>query len=172
MVKPVPHAPEKLWIFNRGHALHEFIQKPLGKSEQEIFIRTEFNGFNVIGFIDAIHENILYELKTTANIPVEPQTHHTLQVQGYYSMLSPEKQASISKILIVYISLKDIKTFEVPKRNVLPFLEAKAAVLAHALSKKLPPARQLGWWCDFCDHKDLCFATGTQPTKQQTLKLI
>ena len=169
MTEEVVHSPEKLWIFNRGHAIHEFMQKPLGSHEKEIFKRTEFPSFNIIGFIDAIHGGILYEFKTTKELPVQPQTHHILQAQGYYSMLSPEEQAGVEKILIVYVSMTDIKTFEVPKRNVIPYLESRAAVLANALATKLPPPAERGWLCSFCDFKDLCGKVGERVPAQKKL---
>ena len=149
---------EKLWIFSRGHAIHEFITQTLeDKKEKEIFVKTEFPQFDVIGFVDAIHHDTVYEFKTTNTIPESPQTHHTLQVQGYYSMLTPEQQAKIEKIKIIYLSLQKIKVFEVPKRNILPYLEARAAILTNALRKKMPPQREVGWQCKYCDFYSICF---------------
>jgi len=71
-------------------------------------------------------------------------------------MLAPEEQAKIEKILIVYVSLKDIKTFEVPKRDVLHFLESRGAILASALSTKTPPHLTRSWLCRFCEFKSKC----------------
>jgi CRISPR/Cas system-associated exonuclease Cas4 (RecB family) len=149
-------SPEKLWIFERGHAIHNHIQAPLEDGEKEIFKKVKFPLFNVIGFIDAVHDGVLYEFKTTSNIPVQPQSHHILQAQGYFSMLDPEEQEKISKILIVYASLKAIKTFEIPKRNVLAYLESRGAILANALSTHKAPPETAGWLCKFCDFKDKC----------------
>ena len=162
--------PKKLWIFERGHAIHEHLQKPLEDHEKEVFKKVEFPLFNAIGFIDAIYENVLYEFKTTADIPVQPQSHHILQAQGYYSMLSPEEQAKIEKILIVYVSLKDIKTFEIPKRNVLTYLESRGAVLANALSTKTPPSPTDSWLCRFCEFKDKCEKAGKVASGQKKLE--
>ena len=162
--------PAKLWIFERGHAIHEHLQKPLEKHEKEVFKKVKFPLFNLIGFIDAIHEGVLYEFKTTSDLPVQPQAHHQLQVQGYFSMLSPEEQEKIDKILIVYVSLKDIKTFEIPKRNVLAFLESKGAVLARALETKTPPMLTKSWLCRYCDFKDKCDKLGEKPVGQRTLE--
>jgi len=162
--------PEKLWIFERGHAIHEHLQKPLERHEKEIFKKVEFPLFNVIGFIDAIHDGILYEFKTTADIPVQPQSHHVLQAQGYYSMLAPEEQERIKKILIVYISLKAIKTYEVPKRDVLAYLESRGAILAQALKTNTPPFHTEGWLCSFCDFKDKCENVGKPNREQKKLE--
>lgn len=172
LVEDVVHSPEKLWIFKRGHAIHEFLQAPLQNDEKEIFVKIEFPKFNIIGFIDAISERILYEFKTTANIPVEPQNHHILQAQGYYSMLSPDEQAKIDKILIIYVSLKDIKTFEIPKRNILSFLESRAAILTNSLDTKIPPAAEKGWLCRFCDFKDLCETQSKSDGSQRQLMFL
>ncbi|MBI4096022.1 MAG: Dna2/Cas4 domain-containing protein [DPANN group archaeon] len=149
---------EKLWIFSRGHAIHEFITRTLeDKKEKEIFIRSEFQQFDVIGFIDAMHLDTIYEFKTTGTIPETPQTHHVLQVQGYYSMLPEEKKKVITKIKIVYLSLQKIKSFDVPKRDILPFLESRAAQLTLALRYKVPPEREVGWQCKYCEFYDMCF---------------
>lgn len=168
MVEEVVHSPEKLWIFERGHAIHNHIQKQMAKDEQEIFVKAEFPLFNVIGFIDGLQDGVLYEFKTTADIPVEPQTHHVLQAQGYYSMLSPEQQAKIDKILIVYISLKEIKTFEVPKRNILSYLESKGVILAKALETGISPNPTESWLCKYCDFKDKC-EKASKPEKPKSI---
>lgn len=156
LVEEVVYTPEKLWILERGHAIHEYLQKGLATDEKEVFKKLSFPLFNVIGFIDAIHDGILYEFKTTADIPLEPQTHHILQVQGYYSMLSPEEQKKVNKILIVYVSLKDIKTFEVPRRDITPYLESQGVRLVSALSKNIPPIPSRGWMCQICEFRELC----------------
>ena len=148
---------DKLWTFSRGHAIHEFITRTLPDSEKEIFVKTEFQSFDVIGFIDAMSEDTVYEFKTTTNIPDEPQSHHALQAQGYFSMLTPEQQAKINKIKVIYLNLQKIKTFEVPKRSIMPMLEARAAQLTQALSKKVPPKREIGWICKYCEFYDFCF---------------
>ena len=42
---------EKLWIFSRGHALHEFVTQTLApKTEKEIFVTKKFNNFDIIFF--------------------------------------------------------------------------------------------------------------------------
>jgi len=148
---------EKLWTFSRGHAIHEFITRTLPKTEKEIFIKKEFQSFDVIGFIDAMSEDTVYEFKTTNNIPDAPQSHHALQAQGYFSMLAPEQQAKINKIKVIYLSLQKIKSFEVPRRDILPMLEARAAQLTLSLSKKTPPKREVGWICKYCEFYDFCF---------------
>src|SRR3989344_5429082 len=149
---------DKLWTFSRGHAIHEFITRTLeDKKEKEIFVKKEFPSFDVIGFIDAMYEDTLYEFKTTTSIPTEPQSHHVLQAQGYFSMISPEQQAKINKIKVIYLSLQKIKVFDVPKRDIMPLLEGKAAILTNALAKKVPPKREVGWICKYCEAYDFCF---------------
>lgn len=147
---------EKLWIFSRGHAMHTFVTKTLEKGEKEVFVKKEFPHFDIIGFIDAIHRGAIYEFKTTANIPDEPQKHHILQAQAYYSLLDPLKQPTIKKIIIVYLSMQKIKHFEVVPRNILPWLQARAAELVQALQTKTPPQAELTWLCKYCDFKDKC----------------
>jgi len=148
---------EKLWTFSRGTAMHNFVTQTLTKPEKEIFVKKEFASFDVIGFVDAIHDNVIYEFKTTTNIPDEPQTHHVLQAQGYYSMLSPELQKQITKIVVVYLSMQKIKHFEVPKRDITTFLESRAAQLTHSLKAKIPPQREIGWLCKYCEFENVCY---------------
>ena len=100
---------KKHWVFNRGHAIHEYITRTLSDQQKEIFIRKEFPNFELIGFIDALKGDTLYEFKTTSNIPSEPQHHHILQAQAYYSMLSPEQRAKVKKIQIVYLWIRCCK---------------------------------------------------------------
>lgn len=147
---------EKLWIFSRGHAIHEFVTKTLEDGEKEVFVKKEFPHFDVIGFIDALRGDTIYEFKTTANIPEAPQKHHVLQGQAYYSILDPLKQSAIKKIIIVYLSMKKIKHFETVPRNILHWLESRAAILTHALRTKTPPPAEMSWLCRYCDFADKC----------------
>ena len=149
---------EKLWIFSRGHAIHQFITTTLkDKEEKEIFVKKEFAKFDVIGFVDAIHDGIIYEFKTTANIPDAPQTAHTLQAQAYFSMLPEPTKSNIKSIKIVYLSLQNVKTFEVSKRDITPFLEARATQLMLALQNKNAPEKEVSWLCKYCDFYEKCF---------------
>jgi CRISPR/Cas system-associated exonuclease Cas4 (RecB family) len=148
---------DKLWIFSRGTAMHNFVTHTLGEKEKEIFVKKEFPAFNVIGFIDAMHDGTIYEFKTTSNIPEEPQHHHALQAQGYFSMLSEEEQKQIAKILVVYLSMQKIKTYEIPKRDITGYLESRAALLTNALNKKIPPTKEISWLCKYCEFNDFCF---------------
>lgn len=157
ITEEVVHSMEKLWIFSRGHAIHDYVTKTLDEKEKEIFVKKEFPSFNVIGFVDAVHDDIIYEFKTTTNIPETPQKHHALQGQGYFSILSPERQRQIKKIIVVYLSMQKIKTFEVPKRDIIGFLESRAAQLTLALKDKVPPEKETSWLCKYCDFYDICF---------------
>lgn len=148
---------EKLWTFSRGSAMHNFVTQTLSKPEKEIFVKKVFPQFDVIGFVDALHDNVIYEFKTTTNIPDEPQTHHVLQAQGYFSMLPEERQKEIAKIIVVYLSMQKIKHFEVPKRNITSFLESRAAQLTQAVKTKIPPHREIGWLCRYCEFESICF---------------
>jgi len=152
---------EKLWVFSRGHAIHHFITTTLTDKEKEIFVKKEFPKFDVIGFVDAIHDDIIYEFKTTANIPDAPQTAHTLQAQAYYSMLPEPTKSAIKAIKIVYLSLQAVKTFEVPKRDITAFLEARAAQLTQALNTKTAPEKEISWLCKYCDFYEKCFGKKT-----------
>ncbi len=158
MVEEVIHSLDKFWIFSRGHAIHDFIQADMPKEDVEVFKQVNFALFDLIGFIDAVHEGVLYEFKTTANLPEMPQEHHILQSQAYFSMLSPEEQAKIDKISIIYFSLSNIKHFEIPKRIITPFLEANGTILAQALKTGEPPMKTKSWLCKFCEFKEQCEA--------------
>lgn len=150
------HSLDKLWIFSRGHAIHNFFQKDMPEEDVEIFKEKTFGVFDLIGFIDAVHKGTLYEFKTTANLPETPQEHHILQAQAYFSILSTEEQEKIKKIIITYFSLSGIKYFEIPKRELSPFLEAHGTILAQALISKIPPKKQESWLCSHCEFKELC----------------
>ena len=162
LTEEVPIALEKLWIFSRGHAIHNFFQKSMKPENIEIFKKKEFSLFEVIGYVDAIEDGVLYEFKTTANIPQMPQEHHVLQAQAYFSLLSPEEQEKITKLQIIYFSLNSIATFNIPKRNLLPLLEAKGTLLAQALKTGKAPKKQDTWLCDLCEYKEFCI--GEKPT--------
>jgi len=149
---------DKLWTFSRGSAMHNFITQTLNEKEKEIFVKKEFPQFDIIGFVDAMHDKVIYEFKTTTNIPDEPQTHHVLQAQGYFSMLSEEEQKEIAKITIVYLSMQKIKPFEIPKRDITSYLESRAAQLTQSLRTKIPPHREVGWLCKYCEFENLCYS--------------
>lgn len=163
--EPVAHPLDKLWIFTRGTAIHEFVQKNIPKEDSEIFKELKFASFDVIGFVDAVHDGALYEFKTTANIPEEPQEAHVLQAQAYYSMLSKDQQKKVKNILIIYFSMHKIKVFEVAPRDVCSYLEARGAILVKALKSSVAPKREESWLCDYCDHKDICHGH-KEPTHQ------
>jgi CRISPR/Cas system-associated exonuclease Cas4 (RecB family) len=149
---------DKLWVFSRGHALHEFVTQTLApKTEKEIFVTKKFNNFDIIGFIDAMYNNVIYEFKTTTNIPDTPQSHHTLQVQGYYSLLDENLQKEIENIKIVYMNLSKVKAYEVQQRDITAFMESRAAFLVQSLKMKTPPRREITWLCKYCEFHDTCF---------------
>jgi CRISPR/Cas system-associated exonuclease Cas4 (RecB family) len=156
LTEPPVHSLEKLWIFSRGHAIHNFFQKDMPKEDVEVFKEKNFAFFDLIGFVDAVHDGVLYEFKTTANLPETPQEHHILQAQAYFSMFSPGEQEKINKIIIVYFSLSAIKHFEIPKRNVASFLEGHGTILAQALKSMSPPKKEESWLCNHCEFKELC----------------
>ncbi|MEM2874324.1 MAG: Dna2/Cas4 domain-containing protein [Candidatus Nanoarchaeia archaeon] len=148
---------EKLWVFSRGHAIHHFVTRTLKDEEKELFVKKEFPQFDVIGFVDAVHDGVVYEFKTTASIPDVPQTAHVLQAQAYFSMLPEPIKSTIKAIKIVYLSMHKIKAFDVPLRDITPFLEARGTQLMLALKKKLPPEKEVSWLCKYCDFYETCF---------------
>lgn len=157
LTEEVAHTLDKMWIFNRGTAIHEFVQKDMPQEDIEIFMERKFGTFSVIGFVDAIHKGGLYEFKTTANIPQTPQDAHIMQAQAYYSMLDEEQKAKVKKIVIMYFSMHKIKTFEIPLRNVLPHLEARGTILTNAIKTGQQPKREESYLCNYCDFKDICY---------------
>lgn len=156
ITEEVPIELEKLWVFSRGHAIHNFFQKDIPKEETEVFIEKSFSFFKIIGYIDAITEETLYEFKTINNIPQIPSDSHILQAQAYYSLLDEEKKSKIKNIKLIYFSLSNIKVFNVPKRDIISLLEAKGTILAQALKLGKPPRKQKNWLCDYCEFKSLC----------------
>ena len=157
LTEEVAQPLEKMWIFNRGTAIHEFVQKDMPQEDIEIFRELKFPTFSVLGFIDAVHKGALYEFKTTANVPETPQDAHVMQAQAYYSMLDEEQQAKVKKILILYFSMHKIKTYEVPPRNVVSYLEARGTILTNAIKLGQPPKREESYLCNYCDFKDICY---------------
>ena len=157
LVEEVPITLNKLWIFARGHAIHNFFQEHLDETENEIFLSQDFGLFDAIGYVDVLSDNVMYEFKTTQSIPEKPKLDHIMQLQSYYSMLDLEKQSKIKKLCIVYFSLNKIKTYEVPKLNMLNYLEARGSVLANSLKISSPPPREESYICNYCDFKDICF---------------
>ena len=157
LVEEVPITLNKLWIFARGHAIHNFFQEHLDETENEIFLSQDFGLFDAIGYVDVLSDNVMYEFKTIQTIPEKPKIEHIMQLQSYYSMLDLEKQSKIKKLCIVYFSLNKIKTYEVPKLDMLNYLEARGSVLANSLKISSPPPREESYICNYCDFKDICF---------------
>ncbi len=148
---------EKLWIFSRGHAIHTFVTHTLDETEKEIFVKKEFPNFDVLGFVDAMHDGVIYEFKTTATLPDAPQTAHVLQAQAYFSLLPEPQKSAVRAIQIIYLSMHSIKVFEVPIRDITSFLEARAMQLTLALKNKLPVEKEVSWLCKYCEFYNLCF---------------
>ncbi len=157
LIEEVPISLDKLWIFSRGHAIHNFFQEHLEEHENEIFLSQDFGLFDAIGYVDVLSDDVMYEFKTTERIPEKPKIEHIMQIQSYYSMMKPENQSKIKKLCIVYFSLNKIKTYEVPKINTLNYLEARGSVLAQSLKTLTPPSREESYICNYCDFKDICF---------------
>ncbi len=148
---------EKLWILSRGQALHSFITSALGESEKEIFVKKEFPNFDIIGFIDAMQAGTIYEFKTISTIPTAPQTPHLLQLQAYFSLLPEEEKTKVSALKLIYLSLQNVKVFDVPKRDITPYLEARGFQLLNALQTKTPPEKEVNWQCKYCEFYNHCF---------------
>tara|TARA_Y100000310_G_scaffold150828_1_gene150317 strand:+ start:881 stop:1621 length:741 start_codon:yes stop_codon:yes gene_type:complete len=168
LTEEVPISLEKLWIFSRGHAIHNFFQDHIPEDEQEVFLELPFSNFSAIGFIDVFSDNIMYEFKTIERIPKEPKLQHAMQVQSYFSMLPESKQKEVKKLAIVYFSLSKIKLFEVEKRNMKGYLEARGTILANALKTKTPPPREESYFCNYCEFYDICFGTNKTNKKNHS----
>ena len=156
ITEEVPIELEKLWIFSRGHAIHNFFQKDLPKKEVEVFLEKKFQLFKTIGYADAIHDNVLYEFKTINNLPNVPQNSHILQAQAYYSILPLEIKEKLLDIKLIYFSLSGIRVFNIPKRDISSLLEAKGTILSQAIKLGKPPRRQRSFLCDYCEYRDIC----------------
>jgi CRISPR/Cas system-associated exonuclease Cas4 (RecB family) len=85
-------------------------------------------------------------------------------------MLSELQQKDVKKLVIVYFSLSKIKTFEVEKRNMLGYLEARGTILANALKTSTPPPREESYLCNYCEFYDICFGKkkSNKVSKKQT----
>ena len=62
-----------------------------------------------------------------------------------------------SELRLIDSELNKIKTYEVPKLNMLNYLEARGSVLANSLKIASPPPREESYICNYCDFKDICF---------------
>ena len=157
LTEDAPITLSKLWIFSRGHAIHNFFQEHLEDHENEIFLEKDFGLFAAIGYVDVFSDDIMYEFKTIERIPEKPKLEHIMQLQSYYSMLDPSKQITVKKLCIVYFSLKEIKNFIIPKRDMSGYLEARGSVLATALTTGKAPTREESWLCNYCEFNDVCY---------------
>jgi len=157
LVEEIPLPLEKLWIFSRGHAIHNFFQDHLEEHENEVFLKKDFGLFSAIGFVDVLSDNIMYEFKTIERIPNEPKEEHVKQLQSYFSMIDPLRQSQIKALKIVYFSLKEVKVYEIEKRDMINYLEARGTTLAYSLKTESPPERQESFACNYCEFKDICF---------------
>ena len=159
-----------------GSLIHE----PWGKyaDEEEVLVGKRFGELEVVGFIDAIHDNVLYELKTTrGKIPGEPQERDMLQLQCYWSIVKDEhfelvpreegKRGRIRKIVpgrkveglkLQYLSTTTAasRIFDVPMVDRSEFLEGRARQLVEALRSNRIPERALGEQCEWCMYREPC----------------
>ena len=160
---------ETVGIFESGTKIHEFVQKIVAKSniisEEEVPIEMHFfNGlFKVRGKIDNVieynNQKIIIEYKSTADISkiLCPKDEHLTQINLYLGM------RDLKNGMIVYIDKQNyskIKEFSITfdKKIYDDTISNIKLLHEHIIEDKLPEKTKTKS-CNWCIHKDLCFAT-------------
>jgi len=145
------------YILSRGLAFHSWFNEKFHVKELKLERRFPEEGFDIVGIVDALHQtktlNTLIEFKSVSRIPAFPYPTHILQLQGYYTLCSPNIR--VDKLILVYFSMLDYKWFEVEKKDISEFLFLRAKTLHECLkNNKLPPVEQE--FCSWCRWKLDC----------------
>jgi CRISPR/Cas system-associated exonuclease Cas4 (RecB family) len=158
-----------------GNLIHEIFQDLYNFTDTEKSIVSE--KYKVKGRVDALKDDILYELKT-----LDPPKYrgkyikeHYYQCVIYAHILNTEYDYNISKITIVYVlrDLKKIYPFDLPPNDELAiqFLERSLILLDSISSKKTPePIGATDTHCRFCLYKKYCEKDGYNKIKPPYIK--
>lgn len=143
-----PSLPE-VYQLVRGHMFHKFFGSEF--ELKEIKLEKDFGDFKVIGIVDAGNGN-LYEFKSVSKLPMMPYPQHILQIQAYDSL----SDLKYKRLMLVYFSMNNFTVFEVPKKNVVEFLESRAKKLHECLKNNQVPEKEDIGLCGFCRFKIEC----------------
>ncbi len=138
-----------LYILCRGIMFHQFFNSLFNLKEVKIEknFKIENEEFTIVGIIDGIWEDTMFEIKSVANLPVFPRPQHVVQLQSYYTLLNSPK---IKKLMIIYFSMNNFNFFTVPLENKEQWLKERAYKLHICLKENKVPDREEGVYCSWC----------------------
>jgi CRISPR/Cas system-associated exonuclease Cas4 (RecB family) len=145
---------ETVMTFWIGQKLHE---TPMTDHHE---LSLEWNG--IYGTIDEFHDGIIIDKKTTRSLPSRsPYPNHKKQLE-YYQVLAINNGYSVRWGCMLYIDVaeKKIKVMSVRLRKpevVEAEMLDKYYILKECLDNGVPPARSIGWACNYCDYNSECF---------------
>ena len=144
-----------------ANVIHNVFQELYDFSEIEKTIISE--KYKVKGRVDAIKENVVYEIKTLDEEKFSGSYKETdyLQAIIYAYILSEEYDYSIDKICLIYMfrNLRNPRTFDLPTNNkVAESLLQRSTVLISALdlNKVIDPIGADIEQCKYCMYKEYC----------------
>jgi len=132
-------------------ALEEVLREKGYRAEEQILYKT--NEVTLAGTPDLIFNHIVLDIKTVNKIPPKPYDHHVKQVNAYIRM------ANALMGFIVYICKRDgrieICPVEYDEEMFKEILE-RAKVLKECLEKRIPPPKEVGFMCNYCEWEEKC----------------
>jgi len=154
------YAETKYVILGLGlstHAVLEEVLREMGfETERQVERRLTLGEGNVTiaGTPDAFNGEAVIEIKTTKRIPERPYEHHLMQLNAYLWMLDCYRG------YIVYIDKSKgyVKVFEhrFSEKLLGEFLR-RAISLWKAIKYDIPPERERGPLCNYCDWRWMCY---------------
>lgn len=152
-------SPEKQlaqrWYLYRGIIFDEAWTSLFVRNQVRVTHRVP-NGPTIVGKIDFIENDTVWDLKTISNeyaIKEGPKPAHVKQVL-FYAWVQ-----NFSKAGLIYLHLGGVHLFELdttPAEEVVRELEDKARKLYFALKSGDPPERVDTWECRYCEFKTIC----------------
>jgi CRISPR/Cas system-associated exonuclease Cas4 (RecB family) len=145
--------PTLRWYYYRGLLFDKIWTKCFDLNQ--VPVQKVCGEYTIIGRIDFIYENKIYELKTSFYLPKEPSVKHLAQVNCYSAM------SGIKEARLLYISFSGYpRIFTVDTSNsqdILNLVSLHAGILHGCLKDKNPPApNNEEWECRNCEVKEIC----------------
>lgn len=147
---------ETVMTFWIGQKLHE---TPVTEAHE---VSLEWNGIH--GTMDEYLDGIIIDKKTTRSIPKRSvYPNHKKQLE-FYQVLAVNNGYEVTGGAMLYIDVaeKKVKVMKVRLRKpetVEAEMMEKYYVLAECLEAGEPPARGIGWTCNYCDWNSECFGS-------------
>ena len=148
------YSDNTLFLFARGHVLHDLIEELLLNEDQgltaEVKMIVNLNGNTIMGIADLIDEtrDTIIEIKTTSITPKEPYAEHILQLRIYLNLYEKITGKSMKGILL-YFSMKDVVEFEINEK--ISDNELLDLIEKYKENKNIKKEQ-----CKYCDFFDLC----------------